>query len=779
MMSRFWLLLIFCPLFANCQPSTSPFNIIPLPQSVEVKKGAFTLKNDTRIYIPEGLVGWEMPAQYFVAITATSTGYRLVSQPLKKFKDTKSNSIYFVQDPSIASEEGYTLEVKPSAVVIRAKTAAGAFYGVQTLRQLLPPEFGGAHSYGSIKWVAPSCFIQDAPRFAYRGMHLDVCRQFFQPVFVKKYIDMLALHKFNTFHWHLTDDQGWRVEIKKYPELQRTASCRNETLIGHYNDMPHRFDGKKYCGFYTQREIKDIVEYAKKRFITIIPEIEMPGHALAALSAYPELGCTGGPYQAATKWGIFEDVFCAGNEKTFAFLDDVLAEVCELFPSTYIHIGGDECPKTRWEVCPKCQQRMKDEGLKDAHELQSYFIRRMEKTLTLHNRKIIGWDEILEGGFTGHSAGEGGAASTATVMSWRGIEGGIAAARAGHDAVMTPGTHCYFDHYQSDPTTEPLAIGGLTTLERAYSYEPVPEGLTPAEAKHIIGAQGNVWTEYLPKPESVEYMAFPRACAMAEVGWSAKEKRNWTDFVKRIQPHFLRLDAAGLKYSRSFYDVTASFSDSKVSVKANDPALEIRYTTDGKPPSLNSPKYVSPVPITKTTTLRAATFSKTKALGKAMTVQYTIHKASGKTYTLPRKPDHYTGGDEYALTNGVSGGLKTWNNWVGLVNHDIDPVIDFGQATAFNKVRFNFVNAKNSWIWPPKGAEVYISDDGINFKLLTSKVIDADALEGATVENVTLETPNAKGRYLKFVAKTYGVIPKDSPGAKEGAWLFVDEVVVE
>lgn len=776
-MSRVFAFLLVLPLSAFCQSNPSLFNIIPLPQSIEERKGLFTLKKDTRIYIPEGQADWELPAQYFMALTATSTGYRLISQPLKKFKEAKSNSIYLLQDAAITAEEGYTLEVKPNAIIIRAKTAAGAFYGIQTLRQIMPPEFGGSHGYGSIKWVAPACLIQDAPRFPYRGMHLDVCRHFFQPVFIKKYIDMLALHKFNTFHWHLTDDQGWRIEIKKYPELQRSASCRNETLIGHYNDMPHRFDGKKHCGYYTQREIKDIVEYAKKRFITIVPEIEMPGHALAALSAYPELGCTGGPYQAATKWGVFDDVFCAGNDKTFAFLDDVIAEVCELFPSTYIHIGGDECPKTRWDACPKCQKRIKDEGLKDSHELQSYFVHRMEKTVALHNRKIIGWDEILEGGFAETPAAS--AKPTATIMSWRGTEGGIAAARAGHDAIMTPGSHCYFDHYQGDPSIEPTAIGGLTTLEKAYSYEPIPEALTPEQAKHIIGAQANVWTEYMPKSEQVEYMAFPRACAMAEVVWSAKAKRNWTDFAKRIQPHFARLDAAGLKFARSFYDVSASFSASKVTLKTNNPGLEIRYTTDGKPPSMNSPKYVSPIPITKTTTLKAGVFGKSRPLGKAMTVQYTIHKAIGKTYTMGAKPEQYTGGDEFGLTNGITGGIKTWNNWVGLVNRDIDPVIDFGQATAFGKVSLNFVNAKASWIWPPKSIEVYGSEDGSNFKLLSSKTIDVDALEGATVENLVLDTANAKVRYLKVVAKAYGLIPKDNPGAGNGAWLFVDEIVVE
>lgn len=769
MFSRLWFLLLLLPLLAHAQPSTNSFNIVPLPQNIEAKKGIFTLKKDTRLFTPEGLPDWELPAQYFTAMTATSTGYRLQSQPFKKFKEAKGNSIYFVPDASITSEEGYVLEVKANAVIIRAKTAAGAFYAVQTLRQLFPIEFGGTHSYGSVKWVAPCCIIQDSPRFAHRGMHLDVSRHFFQPVFVKKYIDMLAMHKMNTFHWHLTDDQGWRVEIKKFPELQKVAACRNETLIGHYNDQPHRFDGKKYCGFYTQREIKDIVEYAQKRFITIIPEIEMPGHALAALSAYPELGCTGGPYQAATKWGVFEDVFCAGNDQTFAFLEDVLAEVVALFPSKYIHIGGDECPKTRWEACAKCKKRMEVEGLKDAHELQSYFIRRIEKTLALHNRKIIGWDEILEGGL----------APTATVMSWRGTEGGVAAARAGHDAIMSPGSHCYFDHYQSDPAIEPTAIGGLTTLERAYSYEPIPEGLSPEQARHILGAQGNVWTEYMPKSEIVEYMAFPRACALAEVVWSAKGQRNWTDFVRRIQPHMNRIDAAGIKCARSFYDVKAEFANNKVTLKANDPALEIRYTTDGKPPSINAPKYLSPIPITRTTTLKAGTFGKYKPLGKAISVQYTIHKASGLPYTMTRKPDQYKGGDEHGLTNGITGGIKTWNNWVGLVNHDIDPVIDFGQTTGFNKISFNFVNAKDSWIWPPKTAEVFISEDGTNFTLLSTKTIDVEGLVGATVENVVLETPNAKARYLKVGVKNFGIIPKDSPGGTNGAWLFVDEVVVE
>jgi hexosaminidase len=364
-------------------------------------------------------------------------------------------------------------------------------------------------------------------------------------------------------------------------------------------------------------------------------------------------------------------------------------------------------------------------------------------------------------------------------MSWRGTEGGIAAAKAGNNAIMTPGSHCYFDHYQSDPAIEPLAIGGFTSLEKVYSYEPIPDGLTPDQAKRILGAQGNVWTEYMPKSEQVEYMAFPRACALAEVVWSSKERRNWTDFTRRIQHHFNRLDASGVKFSKSFYDVTAAFSNNKVTLKANDPALEIRYTTDGKPPSLNSPKYLSPIPITKTTTLKAGVFSRVRPLGKAMSVQYMLHKATGLKYTMSVKPEQYTGGDEYALTNGITGIIKLWKNWVGLQGKDLDPVIDFGQTTAFTKISFNFVNAKGSWIWPPKSAEVFGSEDGTNFKSLATKTFNADDFQGDLVETVKMDTPGAKYRYVKVVVRHHGTIPKGEAGENSPAWIFVDELTVE
>ncbi len=757
----------------NCQQTPS-LNIIPQPLSVEVADSSFVLQSDTRLYVPAGLEDWAIAVEYFQALTAQGTGFHLESGAIRQdMRVPLSNAIYFLPDENIAHAEGYQLEVTTKAIFIRARTAAGAFYAVQTLRQLFPPRFNALRQTSTggpaPAWEARCCSIEDAPRFGYRGLHLDAGRHFFPVTFLKKYIDLLAAHKLNTFHWHLTDDQGWRIEIKKYPNLQTVASCRRETRIGHYSDLPERFDGKPYCGYYTQEEIKELVEYARQRFVTIIPEIEMPGHALAALSAYPELGCTGGPYEVATTWGVYEDVFCAGNEKTFEFVDAVLGEVCALFPGEYIHIGGDECPKTRWEVCPKCQKRMAAEGLTDGHTLQSYFIRRAGQMLQKRGKKLIGWDEILEGGL----------APSATVMSWRGTEGGAAAAKAGHDAVMCPGSHVYFDYYQGDPAGEPLAIGGLITLEKAYSYEPVPAELSADEAKHILGAQANLWTEYIPSAELAEYMAYPRVCALAEVVWTAKEKKNWPDFARRIRAHFARLDAMGVNYARNYFDVSSSFSQGKIRLSAIDPALEIRFTTDGTAPSAASPVYDDPFSISENTTIKAAVFENSRQQGNVYTVQYLLHKASGKPYTMPRVPDKYTGDEQYALTNGITGHTKTWDDWVGLVNHDIDPVIDFGEPTVFSRVTTHFVNAKASWIYPPRSVEVYVSDDGQNFTLLASRSIPADTMSGITTETVQLDTPGARGRYLKFVAKTFGVIPENAAGAGNGAWCFVDEVVVE
>jgi hexosaminidase len=432
-------------------------------------------------------------------------------------------------------EEGYQLTVVPEGLQLEGATPTGVFYGVVTLLQLIQTDSETDERY------LPTCKIVDQPRFRYRGMHLDVCRHFQPAEFVKKYLDLLAMHKMNRFHWHLTEDQGWRIEIKKYPKLQEISAWRDETLIGHArHDKPHKFDGIPHGGYYTQEEIREIVEYAAARHITIIPEIEMPGHSLAALAAYPHLACTEGPFEVAKTWGVFKDVYCAGNEATFEFLEDVLTETMALFPSEYIHVGGDECPKDRWKECEKSQARIKAEGLADEHELQSYFIQRIEKFLNDNGRKLIGWDEILEGGL----------APNATVMSWRGEKGGIEAAKAGHDVVMTPGKPCYFDHYQSEDTeNEPLAIGGLNTLASVYAYEPVPAELSADEAKHVLGAQGNVWTEYMKTGDHIEYMVLPRLCALSEVVWSEKiSDRDYEGFLTRLEPHLEALESKGYNY---------------------------------------------------------------------------------------------------------------------------------------------------------------------------------------------------------------------------------------
>lgn len=445
--------------------------------------------------------------------------------------------------------EAYELTVTAQGVELRASALPGIFYGLQTLGQLIPGlrNAPGALSPGAIPnlrvepggtspWATPTVDIEDLPRFPYRGMHLDVARHFFPVPFVKRYIDLLAAYKMNVFHWHLTEDQGWRLEILRYPRLTEVGSCRAETIL-EKNFDPYIGDGTPYCGHYTQEEIREVVAYARDRFITVIPEIEMPGHSVAALAAYPELACTPGPFQVHTVWGVTRDIFCP-SEETFRFLEGVLEEVMELFPSPYIHIGGDEVPKDRWRESDLAQEVIRREGLADEEELQSWFIRRVEAFLNANGRNLMGWDEILEGGL----------APNATVMSWRGTAGGIEAARAGHDVVMTPNSHVYFDHYQGDSLQEPLAIGGFSPLERVYAFEPVPEELSPAEARHVLGGQANLWTEYIETPEHAEYMLLPRMLALAEVVWSPEGRRHWEEFTRRLPPHLERLDAAGINY---------------------------------------------------------------------------------------------------------------------------------------------------------------------------------------------------------------------------------------
>jgi hexosaminidase len=512
---------------ASCDAGVKEVNIVPRPASVQVTSGTFTLAPTTVIHVTEELA----PAcRFFADLVARSLG-----TPLEiKQGEGRGKAINVARDASLG-EEAYTLTVQRRSIEIKAGGPAGVFHAFQTLRQLLPAgvERGEAAKSLPVQGVV----IEDAPRFAYRGMMLDVSRHFFPVEEVKAFIDMLALHKINRLHWHLTDDQGWRVEIKRYPRLTEIGSTRERTVIGKNTG---RYDSIPHGGFYTQEQLKEVVAYAAERYITVIPEIELPGHASAALASYPALGCTGGPYKVASTWGVFDEVFCAGKEETFAFLEGVLEEVLPLFPSEYIHIGGDECPKTAWKKCRRCQARIKAEGLADEHELQSYFVKRIERFLNARGKKLIGWDEILEGGIS----------RTATVMSWRGTKGGIEAARLGNQVVMTPNSHLYFDYYQSrDTKQEPYAIGGFVPIEKVYELEPT-EGLNDEQARLVQGAQANLWTEYVATLSHAQYMALPRLAALAEVTWSPRESRDYNDFLKRAIVLTDRYEALGYNFAR-------------------------------------------------------------------------------------------------------------------------------------------------------------------------------------------------------------------------------------
>lgn len=499
-------------------------NIIPAPAKAEVKQGTFTISPSTKIIL-EGS-GTKKSADFLNSYLQKFYGFKLA---LAKAGATEKNSVVLNFDKIENPIEGaYNLTIDGNKVYIGGDNEAGVFYGIQTLIQLLPAE-------KSTSLAVQQCAIEDAPRFGYRGLMLDCGRHFFPVSFVKQYIDFIAMHKMNTFHWHLTEDQGWRIEIKRYPKLTQVGAYRDGSPIGHNEGN----DSIKYGGYYTQEQIKDVIKYAADRYVTIIPEIEMPGHGMAALATYPYLGCTKGPYKTGMKWGVEDDVYCAGNDSTYTFLENVLDEVMALFPSKNIHIGGDECPKTRWKTCPVCQKKIKDLGLKDEHALQSYFVNRIEKYVNSKGHNIIGWDEILEGGL----------APNATVMSWRGEKGGIEAAKQHHRVIMTPTTYVYFD-YKQTKNEDSLTIGGYLPVESIYNYEPLPAELSADEQKYIWGAQANLWTEYITNDKKVEYMLFPRLTALSEVLWSLKANKDWDGFKKRLPAQYKRYDLWQISYNQ-------------------------------------------------------------------------------------------------------------------------------------------------------------------------------------------------------------------------------------
>ena len=606
-MKRFFSIAIILTALVSCSvpAEREAVSVIPQPQHMRIDEGSFAITRSVPLYLDEVTPEMERIAAFLNERLAKAAGFTLKVEEAD-LSNTDKPGIWFL-NAGMPSEH-YYLQVLPKRILIEYGDGAGAFYALQTLLQLLPTEIFADHRVRGVRWEVPCCDIEDAPRFAYRGMHLDCCLHFFELDFLKRYIDIMALHKVNRFHWHLTEDQGWRLEIKKYPLLTEKGQWRKETVIGSLKSGI--YDGIPHGGFYSQDEVRELVQYAAERYVTIIPEIEMPGHALAAIACYPELSCgLEDHYETATKWGVFKQVFCP-KEETFKFLEDVMDEVFELFPSKLVHIGGDECPKASWQKCPHCQALIRKLGLKDEFELQSWFITRMEKYINSKGHEIIGWDEILQGGL----------APNAKVMSWLGEEGGIKAAQQHHEVVMAPYPKYYLDYWQADPDSEPLAMDGPTLLRTMYEYEPVPAVLTPEEARYIIGVEGCVWTEYMPTPARVEYMAWPRMCAIAESGWSNVAK-DWDGFTRRLEHHLQRLDNLHVGYCHAFWNPFIELHpdtkyDKVATITVDAPDAEIHYTLDGTEPTMDSPRYELPFVINRQQTVTARAFRDGRPIGE-------------------------------------------------------------------------------------------------------------------------------------------------------------------
>jgi len=766
----FFFTILFSALINESKAAHDPVNIIPAPLTVKVESGEFVINSKTSLFVPVTNPKVMQVVSFFTdRISAVSS---LVLNPSNQQITKKSNNYItfsLITDQDLG-EEGYRLKVEKNSMTIEAAHPQGLFYAVQTLFQLLPPQIMSSNKVEGIVLKIPAVKIFDKPRFSYRGMHLDCARHFMPVAFVKQYIDLLAMFKLNTFHWHLTDDQGWRIEIKKYPKLAQISSMRAETVVGHQSSSP-TFDGVPHGGYYTQDQIRDVVDYASRRFITIIPEIEMPGHFVAVLAAYPQLSCTGGPFKVASTFGVLDDIACAGNDSTYVFLQDVLDEVMALFPSKYIHIGGDEAPKTRWHVCPKCQALIKAEGLKDETELQSYFEKRIEKYVLSKGHKIIGWDEILEGGL----------APEATVMSWRGIDGGIAAAKQKHDVIMADNGHLYFDHYQADPETEPMAIGGYLPLKTVYEYEPVPVGLNKDEAKHILGAQGQIWTEYLKTPQNVEYMLLPRLLALSEVVWTASDRKDWYDFRERLDNNIQRLAVMGLNYSQGSGRVviTANAENGgntiEIKLEAERPNMIVHYNLDGNPVTPGSDVANRTLKIKNTVKLYSAAFVDGQLKDKMISRIVEPHLAAYTDASVIRidKPDAKPISMP-TLVDGFSGALDSeptiWNPLQGKEN---DITIDLKRTITPSELTVHFLTLKDKEMIMPTTVEFMVSEDNKDYKSVA--VVKNDVASDYTdtrIWNASTKVKLLKAHYVRVIIKA------DSKSNRDPR-LLIDEVVVK
>ena len=770
--------LMMWPLLAGlltaCSVSETPatYSVVPLPQEIALTQAEpFRMDGKTVITYTAGSEQLQRDAEFLADYVREATGQSLAVR--EAAAGAEKGTIALLIDETIENPEGYRLTTTAEGIRIAGKTPQGVFYGVQTLRKAMPAVVQGAVTF-------PAGEVNDAPRFSYRGMHLDVCRHFFSLDFVKKYIDLLALHNMNTFHWHLTEDQGWRLEIKKYPGLTEIGSIRKGTVIGRAGSG--QFDDKEVGGFYTQEEAREIVAYAAERYITVIPEIDLPGHMLGALAAYPSLGCTGGPYEVSKDWGIFEDVLCLGNDSVYTFLEDVLTEVMEIFPSKYIHIGGDEAPRDRWKTCPKCQALIRKEGFKTDKEqtaedrLQSYCMARVERFLNDHGRQIIGWDEILEGGI----------APNATIMSWRGSAGGIKAAQMGHDVIMTPNVFFYFDYYQStDTQNEPLAIGGYLPLEKVYSCNPT-EGLTPEQATHIKGAQANVWTEYIPTTEHVEYMILPRMAALAEVQWTAHEKKDYADFTQRLL-HLIDLyQRDGLNYAKHLFHVNAQFetdaeAHAVVATLSTVDNAPIHYTLDGSEPTEASPCYAEPIRINQSQELRAVAI---RPVGASPELKKPIFISKSTAcpirLTGAQPTPQYTFKGASTLVDGLKG-IQNYSTgeWLGFKD-EVTAVIDLGQRQEVSRVATETYTNMPSWVMGCSYMEVALSDDDQQYRIVASKEFPCgDDMKKKLIETYELTFEPAQARYVRVLIKPFAALPKAHSGAGNRPYMFLDEITVD
>lgn len=768
---------VLCILFSTCfyacsekRTLNSDYEIIPKPLDVNCKGDAsFLLKDGVAVIYPENNRKMQDNAEFLVDYVEKQTGVKLTSHAGMPV----DGAICLTLDLSDDNAEAYKLIVNDKRVCISGASEAGVFYGIQTLRKSLPVAQDINVNLSAVE-------IYDKPRFAYRGAMLDVARHFYTVDEVKTFIDMLALHNINRFHWHLTDDQGWRIEIKKYPKLMSVASERKETVVGRwYSGI---YDGKPYGGYYTQDELRDVIDYAAKRHITIIPEVDLPGHMQAALTAYPELGCTGGPYEVRTIWGVSQDVLCVGNDFTLQFVKDVLSEVADIFPSEYIHIGGDECPKVRWEKCPKCQERIKSLGLKsDAkhtkeQRLQSYMIQEAAKYLKEKGKRIIGWTEIQEGGLV----------PDATLMSWIGESGGIEAAHQHHDVIMTPNTYLYFDYYQSKKVEdEPLAIGGYLPIEKTYNYEPMPKELTEEEQQYIKGVQANLWTEYIPVFSQVQYMVLPRLGAAAEVQWTDPSKKDYKDFLRRV-PHLVAVyDCYGWNYATHVYDVNVDMKADTVnhvlnvqlSTMADDP---IYYTLDGQDPTEKSLKYTKPFTIDQSVVLKTMAVHPDRT-SKISVDTIRFNKATLKPVVLLQPNEsRFSPDGPVVLVDGRNGNHSfDTGAWLAVAGNDLEAVINMQAETILSSASVHVYVRKDAWLFDARGFSVSVSSDNKNYKEVASqeyKQMQESDSDGIVEHELSFDP--CKATYVKIKVISEKSMPDWHWDAGKAPFLLVDEIIL-